>query len=121
VTETNEVPNEPSLLVAVSFVRVVKCHIGPDAGKLFRVPSGFVGASGREVSCELSVAEQRRHPVVWRFLCGGPEGGDDVRTDPPWAEWRVEIPSKVKDARKVLEKKLAAAGDADTFRWFVMR
>jgi hypothetical protein len=120
VTETDTVPNEPGLLVAVSFVRVVKTHFPPAAGKTFRVPTRFVGASARGVSAEANEAEQRKHPVAWRFLRGEHTGGDDVRTDPPWVEWRVEIPSRVKDARKALEKHLSSGGGAEEFRWFVM-
>ena len=120
MTETKTVRNEPNLLVAVWFVRKVKTYFPPHAGKTFHMPVSFVGASAREVSFELSAARQREHPVVWRFIRGESTGGDDPRTDPPWVEHRVEFPSKVRDARNVLEKALAGVGEDQQFRWFVM-
>ncbi len=117
---TEQIPNEPDLLVGVSFTVSHRLHFGRRAGQTIDVPVQYVGASAREVSGELSAEARRSAPIVWRFICGIVSGGDDPRSEPPWRELRVEVPSGMSDARSALERELSHETTSN-FCWFVMR
>jgi hypothetical protein len=106
------------LFVAVAFDREYVSQFGPKRGEVLLTPMRFVGVSAREISCELPAAERIGVAVVWRFFSGSETGGDDPKTEPPWKEERIEVPSDQNSASKFIEQ--SAFGFGQNFRWFLM-
>src|SRR4051812_10413121 len=104
------IPNEPGLLVSVSFMRSVLFRFGPNAGQSKSYPMNYGGCSAREISAELSEAEASAYPVVWRFFRGMKSGGDDPKAEPPWDERRIEVPATEHDATASLQIEMFAEG-----------
>lgn len=114
-------PNEPDLVVAVSFLRTFNMRFGPLAGKKVDVPTQYVGASAREVSCELPAEDERQnHPASGDSSPAVRAAGKNPEHEPPWTEVRVEVPSSARDARTTLEREISYRG-GKSFQWFLMR
>jgi hypothetical protein len=113
--EIKAVPNEPGQMVSVVWTAEATMRYGPKAGTVIKYSSGLVGSSAREVSAE---DWSEKVPVTWRFFCGKPSGGDDLKAEPAWDEFKFEVAAKTKDARKTLEAELGIKAKST---WYVLQ
>jgi hypothetical protein len=114
--ESKVIPNEPAQIAVVVFAREMQYGFGPNAGKTVRFTQQYAGISARNVSAEMGSGREEL-PVTWRFISGAVCGGDNVKDEPAWTEFTIDVPAKQKNVRTYIEKKLFSYGQG--FRWFL--
>ena len=114
MTPVSLIPNEPELLVLVTFDR----HV-PSKRRAIVERCSYVGASARLGSAELGEEARQSLPVQWRFIRGFFSGDDVPNPGSQWNEKVIEIDGAKTNAREWLEKEMNV-GNESNFRWFLL-